>query len=84
MRMIKTKDFRFDVHFEDPLPCVSISCTRTDFVYLTRSDRARDNLIVFLFLKGELYTFTSVQYSTSANTKSIKWLKTTFKPYFGW
>lgn len=34
------------------LPCVSMSCTRTDLVYMTRSDSARDNLIVFLFLKG--------------------------------
>lgn len=36
------------------LPCVSMSCTRTDLVYLTRSDSARDNLMVFLFLKGAL------------------------------
>lgn len=31
-----------------------MSCTRTDLVYLTRSDSARDNLIVFLFLEGAL------------------------------
>lgn len=31
-----------------------MSCTRTDLVYVTRSDSARDNLMVFLFLKGAL------------------------------
>ena len=33
-------------------PCVSMSWTRTDLVYLTRSERARASLIVLLLLSG--------------------------------
>lgn len=51
------------------LPCVSMSCTRTDLVYLTRSERARDSLIVFLFLREELQT------SVNKNTEQMRYLK---------
>lgn len=66
------------------LPCVSMSCTRTDLVYMTRSDSALDNLIVFLFLKGALLISTI---SITAEFTGNKMIKSTWFhdwPYLGW
>lgn len=54
------------------LPCVSMSCTRTDLVYMTRSDSALDNLIVFLFLKGALLISTISITAEFTGNKMIK------------
>lgn len=49
-----------------------MSCTRTDLVYMTRSDSALDNLIVFLFLKGALLISTISITAEFTGNKMIK------------